>query len=123
MAMRDEYLDMFPHLNRVAVKVRFKKVVYDWVNECEPGDPVDPEKERIDDGGVYLLPNLPLESDWEPWLKKNYMKIFEQELWGWERDDEKWPKDRSWEKFREFFEYSFNSGVLDLAHEEDIYND
>lgn len=123
MAMRDEYADMFPHLNRTAVVVRHKKALYDWLNSVEPENPVDPDEEREDNGSIYLLPNMGMMDEWQPALKKCYKTIFEAELWSWLRDDKKWPKDRTWEKFCEFFVCDFISGVVDMDDEKDIYND
>ena len=123
MGMRDEYGDMFPQLNRLAVVVRHKKALYDWLNSVEPENSVDPDEDRDDNGSIYLLSELDMMDEWEPALKKKYKVIFESELWSWIRDDKKWPKDRSWEKFREFFDYFFISGISNMDAEDEIYSD
>ncbi len=123
MAMRDEYLDMWPHLNRTAVVIRPKRALYDWLNNADPKNAVDPDKDRDDSGTVYLLQAVDMIDEWEGELKRVYKKIFEAELWSWMRDDAMWPKDRSWEKFCEFFEYEFNSTIADLDEETEIYED
>lgn len=117
MAMRDEYMEMWPHFDRLAVVIRHKRAVYDWLNKMDPENPVDPDKERDDNGTVYLLPAVDMMNEWEAELKKIYKKIFEAELWSWIRDDEKWPKDRTWNKFCDFFEYEFFSTIVDMDEE------
>lgn len=42
-------------------------------------------------------------------------KIFEQELESWDRLEETWPIDRSFEAFRQWFDYSIHGMVFDLA--------
>jgi len=58
-----------------------------------------------------------MESDLEKCLKKLCKAIFEEQLDGWYRVEELWPRDRSIVAFREWFDYRFHSMPIDLVNE------
>jgi hypothetical protein len=114
------FTEKFKHLNRAAVTIRFKQALYDWINSVTPGDdPIRPDPQ--DNGNVYLLPVNDDEELTEKDMKKMYLEIFKNELWSWYTDEKLWPKDLSWQKFKEFFEIIINVGVIDLAGDEPVY--
>ncbi len=123
MAQRTKYIG----LGRSALKIKYKKAFYDWVNFNYKYDdpcgvyPVRPEEE-YDTGNVYLIRELndsPMV--WEKWIRKNFLKIFRHELYIWENHSNRWPKNLTWKKFDKFFEYGFNLGVYDLDEGRPIY--
>lgn len=110
MTMRDEYFD-YPYLDRLPVIIKHKDAFYEWLKTAltESFTPHDKE-----DSTIYLLEGTDYEYQWVDILKENYMEMFGHELHSWLRDDKSWPKDMSWEKFNEFFSYSFSSGSVNM---------
>lgn len=104
--------DDFPLINRSAILVKPTAEFVAWL-KTTPGDPSELTLEEIqEDSSVFLLPDE-LE-DLRGWLKRNYMPIFEQELYNWCTEDSLWPKDLSFKSFKRFFQVSFYSMVYDL---------
>ena len=50
------------------------------------------------------------------WIKRNFDKIFINELNDWYTDEEKWPQNRTYKIFLEWFDIEICSMVLDLEN-------
>ena len=48
------------------------------------------------------------------WIKRNFDKIFINELNDWFTDEDKWPKTRTYKMFSEWFKLEICSMILDL---------
>jgi hypothetical protein len=66
---------------------------------------------------VILLPEYDLHEDAEVIIKELYNDIFEVELSGWITDKSKWPENRTYEKFLEWFDVELHSMVFDPFEE------
>ena len=63
---------------------------------------------------VYLIEEKGSDAETEAWLKKNFDRVFTKELEAWYADEDAWPKKRTYQMFREWFDVSFQSMVYDL---------
>jgi hypothetical protein len=51
------------------------------------------------------------------YLKGSCAEVFEQELESWDRVEETWPEDRSFEAFKPWFDFSIHWMIFDMADE------
>jgi len=104
-------------LNRSAIVVTPKKPFLDWIRDVDPSNRELTMAELESDPSVYLLPSLSFDHEIVDHLKKSCADIFEQELESWDREEESWPKDRSFAVFQRWFDYSIHTMMFDLADE------
>jgi len=104
-------------LNRAAVMVVPKQPFLDWLRDVDPSNQDLTMEEVCADPSIYLLPECDLEDELLARLTQVSEEIFEQELAGWDRVEESWPKDRSFQVFQRWFGYSIHWMVIDLADE------
>ena len=107
-------------INRGVLIVRPKQPFLDWAA-------------GLDDSGVlpnvtgeqtvYLIPEFEMPDEAQSILKKVYLEVFENELWGWHTDESAWPKKRDLKTFREWFAIELHSVVEDLCDYEIIKED
>ncbi|MFH0753091.1 MAG: hypothetical protein V2A70_00825 [Candidatus Omnitrophota bacterium] len=96
----------------MAVIVRRKQPFIDWIKYHDPEyDAVD---EKHDEKSVYLLSEKDGD-DWDKYVKKHFLDIFENELEGWYTGPEMWPADRSWKVFNEWIDFEVQTMVYDLV--------
>jgi hypothetical protein len=102
-------------IDRSILIVQKKAPFLTWLN----GLP-DPEKqvtlaEINQQPSCYLLP--PFEEEAEAWeaLAEISEEIFCEEMEAWDTDENNWEKDRSMEKFKEWFDFKFCSMPVDLV--------
>ena len=70
-----------------------------------------------------MIPNFETDDDaWEI-LEDLWDRIFEAELWDWHTDMSRWPQNRTFEMFEEWFHVEFHSVVEDLCDDEIIVDD
>lgn len=101
-------------LNRCAVIVKAKQPFREWLRSLP--DPVEPTlKELYADTTVYLLPEYTFEDDQEEILAHYVDLIFEEELYRWWTSETEWPPDRGLETFKQWFDFEFQSMILDLV--------
>ena len=99
-------------LNRGAVIIRPGQAYIDWAAGLDDSGIV-PEV-----GGehtVYLIPEYDDDLHAMEILSQGYEGIFEMELAGWHLDESRWPKNRTFSMFREWFVIEFHSVVEDLC--------
>lgn len=108
----------FDSINRNAIMVTPKQPLLDWVNSIHPDNPVD----SIDEGTIYLVKVRDTNEQTENWLKRNFDKIFQNELNDWYTDENDWPVKRTFKLFKEWFRYEISSMVLDME-EYDVIKD
>jgi len=104
-------------INRSVLVVLPKQPFLDWLHGAGPTSKHLTLESLRREPSVYLLPARGLESDLEKCLEKLCKTIFEEQLDGWYRVKELWPRDRSITAFREWFDYHFLSMPIDLARE------
>jgi len=100
----------FEIVNRAALTIKAKQPFYDWLNSIEHEDNLSESLQDID---VYLLPDYEELKQIENWLKKNFDKLFIEQLNSWYMDEDLWPKNRTLKMFKEWFEYSLCTMVWD----------
>ena len=104
---------MLPVVNRNAVAIKPRQPFIDWIHKINP--PED-EAARSAESNMYLLPEVATEKERLNYIKKNFDRIFGSELLVWEDDQEKWPQNRTYKMFTEWFEVSSSHDlVLDLV--------
>jgi len=99
-------------INRTAVLVRPRQPFVDWAGQLDDRNLLpDPEGERT----VYLVPDC--KDDIEAWriLEEGYADIFENELFAWHTIEADWPKKRTFEMFRAWFEIEISSIIEDFC--------
>ena len=104
-------------VNRSVLVVLPKQPFLDWLHNADPTSGELTLEILRDDPSVDLLPAHDLEPDLEKCLKRFCKTIFEEQLDGWYRVKELWPRDRSIKAFKEWFEYRFHSMPIDLSRE------
>ena len=101
-----------PFINRNAVVLKAKGPVFDWLRKIH--FPNEPKVEK-DEDSLYLLEEMETEKDVQKWLKNNFDRIFCNELWAWDMDENNWPKNRTYKMFTAWFEIKTHCMVYDLA--------
>jgi hypothetical protein len=106
-------------INRAAVILRYKEPAVVWINEADPCERDGPitltaaNEERT----VYLIGDEAADTGatLERWIQQNYRQLFESELEGWYTDPTLWPKDRSLDRFREWFDVECHTVLVDTV--------
>jgi len=101
-------------LNRSAVIVRPGKPLLDWIRAVDDDDAPPVKAEDLGET-LYLVPDYEDPADAEKVLKRVYGEIFCRELEGWFTDEECWPQDRTFKKFKEWFEVEHLEVVEDVG--------
>ena len=101
----------YDSIDRNAIIVRPKKPFYDWLNSVFPEDKPTSSK---DENNIYLVREMDNNEAVLRWVRKNYEKIFINELNDWYTDEEGWPDNRTYKMFVEWFDIEICSMILDL---------
>jgi len=104
----------FDTINRNAIVVTSKKPFIDWLISVEPQSSIQLEME----GNIYLIREKDSNEAIENWLKRNYDKIFQNELNDWYTNEINWPQKRTFKMFKEWFDYKIISMILDIEESE-----
>lgn len=105
-------------LNRGAIVILPGEPFMKWLHGV---DPISSDYGLADlrvEPRVYLVPDSGSAEEIERLLRRNFDTIFKAELDGWFRDESTWPKKRTYGMFREWFEYSYHSVLVDLAKDD-----
>jgi hypothetical protein len=99
--------------NRHAFILKYKSPFIRWDKKLKPWREPNPRfRVAIVPPRVSLFIRKEKES-YESWLKKNYKKLFEEELFEWEQNRKQWPKNRTYNQFRKWFEITFSDFIID----------
>ena len=102
-----------PIINREAVTVKPRQPFFDWLNTINyTGD----KSQHENDLSIYLVTETGSLERIHDQVKYQFDKIFENELWNWEENEDKWPQNRTYKMFTEWFELSIQSTLYDLAN-------
>jgi hypothetical protein len=101
----------YDSIDRNAIIVRPKKPFYNWLNSVFPEDKPTSSK---DENNIYLVREMDNNEAVLKWIRKNYEKIFINELNDWYTDEEGWPDNRTYKMFVEWFDIEICSMILDL---------
>lgn len=103
-------------LNRAVLIVTPAQPFLDWLRYVDPNCQVTLDELR-ESGTAYLIPPFECLEDAAERLLNYYQKIFRQELWQWHSIEEDWPKEMTWEMFKEWFDVEFHPQVVDAGEE------
>jgi len=110
-------------INRDAIIVRPAQPFLDWLHREDPSSQsLDLASLRIEPT-VFLLPMSDGEDDAEFLLRKCFDVIFVEQLNGWLRDESVWPSKRTFAMFKEWFEWSYHSVLIDLGRGDLCHDD
>lgn len=101
----------YESIDRNAILVRPKQAYFDWANSVvADGKPMNSRGEC----NIYLIREMGSNEDVMRWVKKHFDELFVNELNDWYTDEERWPTDRTYKMFSEWFDVELHSMVLDL---------
>lgn len=108
-------------INRAALILKYKKPAIKWINEADPvnDDPQITADDVNQERTVYLLREDVAETPelLEEWVRMNVDVLFERELEGWYPDENLWPKNRTYNLFKKWFETECHTVIEDTVGE------
>lgn len=109
-------------VNRSALVLKPTAKMLDWIN-CvgEESDPVTPE-EAQEMTNAYLLPDFEDDKEQANYIRFRAKKLFEHELEAWCPDSGRWPSNRNYKAFTEWFRVEVSHMVYDLASDTIVCN-
>jgi hypothetical protein len=99
-------------LNRSTLIVTPRQPFLDWAAQLDDSG-LAPNRE--DEKTIYLIPPYGDAVEAMEIVAACFDLVFEMELEGWSLDESAWPDDRSFRKFRDWFDIEFHSVVEDLC--------
>jgi len=101
----------YDSIDRNAIIVRPKKPFFDWINSVIPdNEPVSDKEEN----NIYLIRAMDSNDMVYNWIKRNFDNLFVNELNDWYTDEKKWPENRTFKMFSDWFNIDVCSMVPDL---------
>lgn len=104
-------------INRGVVVVRPREPYVAWVNSVGDDDVPLKLQELRAEPDAFLIPEFDTRDESLEWLEEGCGLIFEMQLDAWETDEQRWPQDRSWSVFQEWFDVEFIEIAWDLVAE------
>lgn len=114
--MKEPIPYFYESINRNAIVVKPQKPFLDWINNLYPEYNVS----NAFESNIYLVLEMESNEDIEKWLKRNFDKIFQNELNDWHTNEDNWPVKRTFKIFQEWFTFEINSMIIDLEKTEII---
>jgi len=102
-------------INRTALTVVPKQPYIKWANTLDDTGPKLDINAPHYEPAVYLIDEVFDKGALDRALKRHYSQIFEHELAGWHRMAEDWPQKRGFRTFKNWFEVTVSTVVLDLS--------
>jgi hypothetical protein len=99
------------YVNRVGFSLVPKTPFIEWMEKVEGPSLFPPE---ITETPVYLLREMDSNEEVEAWLRQNFELVFQNQLQAWYVDENKWPKNRTYQLFTEWFSLNHHSMIFDL---------
>ena len=101
--------------NRTAVVVTAKEPFLEWLYSVDPTSHHLTLEDLNRDPTIYLLTEAQDEEEANAFLAEGCEEIFEDQLDGWYRVRDVWPRDLSLSAFRHWFEYRIHFMIVDLC--------
>ncbi len=108
-----------PFLFRTPVLISRKQPHIDWANGLGDGGP-ELTADLAETRNIYLGPQSPFVQTLEWALDQIWEDIFEEELYGWSTDEQRWPANRTREMFGAWFTAELCGSIIDLAPDEPL---
>lgn len=106
-------------VNRCAVGISAKEPVREWAQAVAP----ESQCAWGNDPSLYLIPEYSTDVEAEEVLQEAFEEIFATELDSWCTDPDAWPKERTYELFRQWFDVVFFPVVDDMVEDEELTNE
>jgi hypothetical protein len=100
----------FDNIDRSALVIKPKKPFTDWLHKIDNDQRLT---DIMEDTEIYLLPDFEETQQMEKWLKKNFDLLFSDQLNNWYTDESIWPQNRTFKLFKEWFDYSLHTMIMD----------
>jgi hypothetical protein len=101
----------YESIDRNAILVRPKRPFFEWVNGLYTDGGNIHEK---DECNIYLIREMGSNEDVLQWVRTHFDALFVNELNDWYTDEDRWPQDRTYALFTEWFNVEVHSMLLDL---------
>jgi hypothetical protein len=109
-------------VNRSAIVVKAKRPFLDWLHVADPTSHGITLLDVAQEPALYLIPECDTSEELEDVLRELCEEIFEEQLDSWYRETSAWPQDRTYEVFRQWFDYEYHSMLIDLCDEPLIHD-
>lgn len=109
--MKNDSLKQFELIDRSALILTPREPFLAWINSIETDEEMGEEEMLVP--SIYLIPDLEDETEAEKYLRKNFDRIFTQELSAWYPDEDLWPKKRTFNMFIEWVDIKVSNLVWD----------
>lgn len=113
-------------INRSLIVILPKQPALDWLMQVDDPNPLEISLEELRrEPDAFLLPQD--EADTidaaEKWVYRRWQVFFEQFLRDWYEGESLWPKKRSLNMFKEWFDIQFQPMVWDMSDEDIEHED
>ena len=109
---------MFAHrprtINRAGLIVRPRQPYVDWANSMDDDGPRADLRKLREEPSIYLVEVVDLLEDFPVLIDKYWAWVFREQLNGWMRDPELWPKELTHEMFLEWFDCELSTMIWDM---------
>jgi hypothetical protein len=118
VAVKAPQVNRLPKMvNRGVLVVKAKKPFREWVSTLHSPDQIT-IKDINDDCTAYLIPEFEDDHERDRILKRIYLDIFNEQLFEWCMDEDRWPQKRTLSLFKKWFSLEFHSVVEDMVEGE-----
>ncbi|MFO8173982.1 MAG: hypothetical protein R6T96_06830 [Longimicrobiales bacterium] len=106
------------YANRLLVLLYPREPFMVWAQQFrEPGEPPAEFRAAMEQPVPFMVPILDDQGIMWEWVQENYVLFFDTALWSWVPEQNRWPEDRGWEAFQEWFELEFLGAPWDIVAE------
>ena len=102
-------------INRAVLIVRYKQPFVDWINEADPNPTHTITLDDANEDTTAYLVDVEDQDEFEKWLKRNAVVLFEEELNNWYTDPILWPMIRSAALFKKWCSLELHTVVYDTG--------
>lgn len=100
------------YVNRNALLVKPTAAFWAWIKTYD-NEFIDPQAEHR----IYLINETESDTETANWVKKNFDRIFIEEVAAWIPNEDYWPKKRTYKMFCNFFDVQYHGIIMDLEKE------
>lgn len=105
-------VSFFENVNRTVIIVKPKSPFNEWLKSIE----AENQNYNIEyNSDINLLPDFEEEQQIENWLKRNFDKIFCDQMNNWYTNESLWIKNRTFKMFKQYFNYSMHLMIWDTS--------
>lgn len=106
------------YANRLLVLLHPREPFMVWAQQFrEPGEPAAEFRAAMEQPMPFMVPILDDQEVMWSWVEENFALFFDTALWSWAPEQNRWPEDRGWEAFQDWFELEFLGAPWDIVAE------